>query len=60
MAKILVIEDNPANLNLLEYLLKAYGHTCTLAKDGEAGIKAAKMEAPDLIICDIQLPGMDG
>jgi two-component system cell cycle response regulator len=59
-ARILVIEDNPANLDLMSYLLTAFGHTPLTASDGEAGLAAAQREAPDLIICDVQLPGMDG
>jgi two-component system cell cycle response regulator len=59
-ARILVIEDNPANLDLMTYLLAAFGHTPLTAGDGEAGLAAAQQEAPDLIICDVQLPGMDG
>jgi two-component system, cell cycle response regulator len=58
--RILVIEDNPANLDLMTYLLSAFGHTPLTADDGEAGLAAAQGEAPDLIICDVQLPGMDG
>jgi two-component system cell cycle response regulator len=60
MARMLVIEDNPANLELMAYLLTAFGHTPLLASDGEQGLAAARREAPDLIICDMQLPRMDG
>jgi two-component system, cell cycle response regulator len=60
MARLLVIEDNPANLELMAYLLTAFGHTPLLASDGEQGLAAARREAPDLIICDMQLPRMDG
>jgi two-component system, cell cycle response regulator len=60
MARILVIEDNPDSLKLIAYLLKAFGHTTLTAPDGEAGLAAAEREVPDLIICDIQLPGLDG
>src|SRR6185436_8740413 len=59
-ARILVIEDNPANLDLMTYLLSAFGHTPLTADDGEAGLAVAQSQAPDLIICDVQLPGMDG
>jgi len=59
-ARVLIIEDNPANLELMRYLLTAFGHTVTAAIDGEGGIEAARRESPDLIICDVQLPGMSG
>jgi two-component system cell cycle response regulator len=60
MARILVIEDNPANLELMTYLLRAFGHATVTADDGDLGIAAARRERPDLILCDVQLPGMDG
>lgn len=60
MARILLIEDNPDNLDLMSYLLTAYGHAVTTAEDGESGIAAARASRPDLIACDIHLPGVDG
>jgi two-component system, cell cycle response regulator len=59
-ARILVIEDNLANLELMTYLLNAFGHTPLTCTDGEQGIEMAARERPDLIICDIQLPTIDG
>lgn len=59
-ARILVIEDNPENLELMSYLLKAFGHTVTTATDGEEGLEAARREPPDLIISDLLMPKMDG
>lgn len=58
--RILVIEDNPANLELMRYLLEAHGYSVLVAHDGQTGIEIAARELPDLIICDIQLPGMGG
>jgi len=60
MAHILLIEDNPDNLDLMSYLLTAYGHAVTTAEDGESGIATARDTRPDLIACDIHLPGVDG
>jgi two-component system cell cycle response regulator DivK len=60
MARILVIEDNPANLKLVELLLTTAGHTLLCAVDAETGMTLARAEHPDLILMDIQLPGMDG
>jgi two-component system, cell cycle response regulator DivK len=59
-ARILIIEDNKANLELAEYLLKASGYATLAARDGEEGVRAARKERPDLIICDLQMPIMDG
>jgi two-component system, cell cycle response regulator len=59
-ARILIIEDNPANLDLMTYLLKAFGHDPLTAFDAEKGFEIARREKPNLIVCDIQLPGMDG
>ncbi len=60
MAKILVVEDNPANMKLAVFLLQQAGHVVLSATDAELGLSLARDEAPDLILMDIQLPGMDG
>ncbi|WP_081882251.1 response regulator [Cryobacterium sp. MLB-32] len=60
MARILIVEDNPANLKLATLLLSRAGHAVLPAIDAEAGLALAQSEAPDLILMDIQLPGMDG
>ena len=60
MATVLVIEDNPANLTLATFLLESVGHTVLSATDAETGVTLAGAEQPDLILMDIQLPGMDG
>jgi two-component system cell cycle response regulator len=60
VARILLIEDNPDNLELMSYLLGAFGHSVTTAEDGESGIEAARTMRPDLVACDIHLPGVDG
>jgi two-component system, cell cycle response regulator DivK len=60
MAKVLVVEDNPANMTLAIFLLQSVGHTVLSATDAEAGLALARAEQPKLILMDIQLPGMDG
>ncbi|GAC1483375.1 MAG: response regulator [Gemmatimonadaceae bacterium] len=60
MAIVLVVEDNLANLELATFLLQSAGHVVLTAKDAEAALMLARGEHPDLILMDIQLPGMDG
>jgi len=60
MGRILVIEDNPANMKLASLLLEKAGHTVSRAVDAELGLALARAQHPDLILMDIQLPGMDG
>lgn len=60
MAKILIIEDNEQNLYLETFILQQNGHEIIQARNGEQGIALAAQTAPDLILLDIQLPGMDG
>jgi two-component system cell cycle response regulator DivK len=60
MANILVVEDNPANMTLAVFLLETAGHSVAKAVNAEAGLMLARSEHPDLILMDIQLPGMDG
>ena len=60
MARILVVEDNGDNMFLTVMLLESAGHTVLSANDAEAGLTMARAELPDLILMDIQLPGMDG
>jgi two-component system cell cycle response regulator DivK len=57
---VLVIEDNAANLTLATFLLESVGHTVLAARDAEAGLTLARDKQPNLILMDIQLPGMDG
>jgi two-component system cell cycle response regulator DivK len=60
MAKILVVEDNPANMTLVIFILESAGHAVLSATDAEAGLALARTEQPNLILMDVQLPGMDG
>ncbi len=58
--RILIVEDNPMNMELATDLLEVAGFTVLLAKTAEAGLVLANAERPDLILMDIGLPGMDG
>src|SRR5437879_13388943 len=58
--RILVIEDNAANLELMMYLLQAFGYSTLTARDGKSGFEITQRERPDLVICDLQLPVMNG
>jgi CheY-like chemotaxis protein len=58
--KVLVIEDNPLNMKLVRVLLGAADFEVLQATDAEKGIALARESRPDLILMDVQLPGMDG
>ena len=58
--RVLYIEDNEANMYLVSYILTVHGHEVLQAADGAAGIALARVARPDLVLLDIQLPGMDG
>lgn len=60
MARILVVEDNEMNLDMLTRRLEKRGHTVLIAMDGAQGVAAAHTEQPDLILMDMSLPVMDG
>ncbi len=60
MSRILLVEDNPANLELMSYLLGSFGYLAATATDGGAGMDAARDGAFDLIVCDVHMPGIDG
>lgn len=60
MTKILIVEDNAANMTLAAFLLQTAGHYVLRATTAEAGLALARTDKPDLILMDIQLPGMDG
>lgn len=57
---ILLVDDNPTNLSVLSHALKAAGLKTRFAVDGESAIEQAVEDAPDLILLDLQMPGMDG
>ena len=58
--KILVVEDEPDILEVIEYNLARDGFRVVTARDGEAGLKLARSELPDALILDLMLPGIDG
>lgn len=58
--RILVVEDQEDNRQIMNDLLTDAGYQVIEAKDGHAGVSAAEAERPDLILMDIQLPGLDG
>ena len=60
MARILIVEDNAANMKLASLLVRNAGHSVLCAVDAETGLTLARQERPDLILMDVQLPGMDG
>jgi two-component system cell cycle response regulator DivK len=60
VATVLVVEDNPANMTLAVFLLKSVGHSVLSAVNAEVGLTMAREAQPNLILMDIQLPGMDG
>ena len=59
-AHILIIEDNDMSFVLADYLLRQAGYSTERALDGEAGVQAARKNRADLILCDLDLPVMDG
>ncbi len=58
--RILYIEDNPRDQRLVQKVLGARGYDLLLASEGETGVKLAAEQSPDLILVDIQMPGVDG
>ena len=60
MSVILIVEDNPRNMKLVRDVLQVKGHATLEATTGEEGIALAKEKLPDLVLMDIQLPGING
>jgi CheY-like chemotaxis protein len=59
-ARILIVDDNPTNLKLVAYLVKAKGFDVATAPDAETAVAAIRACPPRLILMDVQLPGIDG
>jgi len=60
MANILVVDDDPSIVELLQVLLTREGHTVSSAQDGKMGLALAQAKYPDLMILDVMMPEMDG
>ena len=60
MARILIVDDNATNLKLVAYLVKANGFDVDTAGDAETALEKIGTRKPDLILMDLQLPGIDG
>lgn len=59
-ARILIAEDHPASLELMCYLLEASGYSVLKATDGMEALATMRSERPDMVICDLQMPNLDG
>lgn len=59
-ARILIAEDHPDSLLLMCYLLEAHGYAALTATDGEIALALTRKHRPDLIVCDLQMPRLDG
>ena len=60
MAKILLVEDNEMNRDMLSRRLERRGHKVVMAEDGATGVAMAKSESPDIVLMDMSLPIVDG
>ena len=58
--RVLVVDDQPANLRVVSALLERQGYDVSIAEDGEAALAVAEAQAPDLMLLDMMMPGMDG
>lgn len=59
-ARLLIIEDNPVSLQLTKHVLRDGGYTVLAAEDSARGLALIRQQRPDLVICDLQLPAMNG
>ena len=60
MARVLIVDDNPTNLKLVAYLVKAQGYEVDTASDADTALAAIHARKPAVILMDLQLPGVDG
>ena len=60
MKKVLVVEDDPLNVQVMSHFLRAHGYEIVVARTGTEGIEAFEAQHPDLVIVDVQLPRKNG
>lgn len=60
MAKILIVDDSPTEVHVIQTILQKNGHEVVVAETGEEGVIAAKNEMPDLVLMDVVMPGING
>jgi len=60
MAKVLIVDDSPTEVHVLQTMLTKNGHDVVVATSGEDGVEMAEKEKPDLILMDVVMPGMNG
>jgi CheY-like chemotaxis protein len=60
VARLLLVEDNRVNLELMTYVLTAFGHEVVAVDNGPAALEALRTAPVDLVLCDVHMPGMDG
>ena len=60
MAKVMIVDDSPTEVHVLQTMLTKNGHEVVVATSGEDGVEMAKAEMPDLILMDVVMPGMNG
>lgn len=58
--RILIVDDNATSLKLAAFLMRAHGYEVTVAANAEAALDAIELQHPDLVLMEIQLPGIDG
>lgn len=60
MAKVMIVDDSPTEVHVLQTMLTKNGHEVVVATTGEEGVEMAKTEMPDLVLMDVVMPGMNG
>ncbi|CAN5205999.1 response regulator [soil metagenome] len=60
MSRILIVDDNPTNLKLVSFVVKAHGYEVATATDAAAAVASIRTSRPAVILMDLQLPGIDG
>ena len=60
MARVMIVDDSPTEVHVLQTMLTKNGHEVIVATSGEEGVEMAKTEMPDLVLMDVVMPGMKG